>query len=180
MTLTTDRLILREFRDADWVAVHEYASDPEVVRYMPWGPNTEEDTRAFVGRAIVSQADDPRTGYEFAITLRGGRLVGGCGIHAMNATNRSAFMGYCLSRDVWGQGFATEAAGALMAFGFEALGLHRIAATCDVDNAASAKVLEKAGMRREAHFREDTLLRGRWRDSYLYAVLEDEWKGRMR
>ena len=70
-----------------------------------------------------------------------------------------------------------QAARGLLAFGFETLGLHRIAATCDTGNVGSARVLEKIGMRREALFREDSLLRGRWRDSFLYAVLEHEWKG---
>ncbi len=181
VTLTTDRLILRDFREDDLAAVHEYGSDPEVVRYMPWGPNSEEDTRAFIGRAVTTRLDDPRTTYELAVTQSvGGKLVGGCGIHAISFSNRSAFMGYCLHRDAWGHGYATEAASALLAFGFETLGLHRMAATCDTGNVASARVLEKIGMRREAQFREDTFLRGRWRDSYLYAVLEDEWKGRKR
>lgn len=181
VTLTTDRLVLREFREDDWVAVHEYGSDPEVVRYMPWGPNSEEDTRAFIERALASQLDDPRTTYELAITLcADGGLVGGCGIHAISFANRSASMGYCLHRDAWGRGYATEAARALLALGFDTLGLHRMAATCDIGNLASTKVLEKIGMRREAQFREDTLLRGRWRDSCLHAILEDEWKGRTR
>jgi [ribosomal protein S5]-alanine N-acetyltransferase len=175
VTLTTDRLILREFREDDLAAVHEYASDPEVVRYMPWGPNSEDDTRDFIARALVYQSDDPRANYELAITLRGdGKLVGGCGIHGMSFANRSALMGYCLHRDAWGHGYATEAARALLAFGFDTLRLHRVAATCDIGNIASARVLEKIGMRREAQFREDTLLRGHWRDSYLYAVLEDD------
>jgi [ribosomal protein S5]-alanine N-acetyltransferase len=179
VTLTTDRLVLREFREGDWAAVHEYGCDPEVVRYMPWGPNSEEDTRFFIERALLSQMDDPRTTYELAITeSAGGRLIGGCGIHAISFANRSAFMGYCLHRDAWGHGYATEAARALLALGFGTLGLHRMAATCDTGNVASARILEKIGMRREAQFREDTLLRGRWRDSYLYAVLENEWKGR--
>jgi len=181
VTLTTDRLVLREFREDDLAPVHEYGSDPEVVRYMPWGPNSEEDTRSFLDRALASQLDDPRTTYEFAVTLREvGRPIGGCGIHAISFTNRSAFMGYCLRRDAWGHGYATEAARALLAFAVETLGLHRMAATCDIENAASIRVLEKVGMRREAQFREDTLLRGRWRDSYLYAVLEHEWKGKAR
>ena len=179
VTLTTDRLVLRELREDDRAAVHEYGSDPEVVRYMPWGPNSEEDTRVFIERALARQLEDPRTAYEFAIALRDdGRLVGGCGIHEFSLANRSAFMGYCLRRDAWGDGYATEAARALLSFGFESLGLHRMAATCDIENAASIRVLEKVGMRREAQFREDTLLRGRWRDSYLYAILENEWKGR--
>jgi ribosomal-protein-alanine N-acetyltransferase len=177
VTLTTDRLVLREFREDDWRAVHEYGSDPEVVRHMPWGPNTVDDTRAFIGRALAYQSEDPRMTYELAVTeSTGGRLIGGCGLHAINLAHRSAFMGYCFHRDAWGHGYATEAARALLALGFGDLGLHRIAATCDTRNEASARVLEKTGMKREALFREDTWLRGEWRDSYLYAILEGEWR----
>lgn len=177
--LTTARLVLRDFREDDWASVHEYASDLDVVRYMPWGPNSEDQTRAFIERALTAQSEEPRTKFEFAVTLKeSGRLIGGCGIRMASARDRSADMGYCLRRDVWGQGYATEAAGAVLGFGFDVLNRHRIFATCDTENLASAGVLEKLGMRREAHFREDTRLRGRWRDTYLYAVLEQEWRAR--
>ena len=177
LALLTDRLLLRDFVESDWRAVHEYGSDIEVVRYMPWGPNTEDDTKAFVARAIAGQNEDPRTKHELAIVLREeGRLIGGCGIRVSAPSHKGADMGYCLHKEYWGAGYATEAADAVIAFGFERLGLHRIIATCDADNTASARVLEKVGMRKEGCFREDSLMRGVWRDSYLYAILEDEWR----
>ena len=177
LTVLTERLLLRDFVEGDWRAVHEYGSDPEVVRFMPWGPNTEDETRAFVARALAGQNEDPRTKHELAIVLRQkGRLIGGCGIRVSAPSDRGADMGYCLHREFWGAGYATEAAEALLAFGFDKLDLHRVMATCDVGNAASARVLEKIGMRREAHFREDSWVRGAWRDSYLYAILEEEWR----
>ncbi len=175
--LETERLVLREFRKDDWKVVHEYAVDPEVVRYMPWGPNDERDTKDFIARALASQLEDPRTKFEFAITVAAtDRLIGGTGIRISRPESLGADMGYCLRRDVWSDGYATEAARAVVAFGFERLGLHRIFATCDIENAASARVLGKAGMRREAHFREDEWVRGQWRSSYLYAILVQEWK----
>jgi len=177
--ITTPRLVLRDFREDDWAAVHEYAADLDVVRYMPWGPNSEKDTMAFIERALAARAETPRTKFEFAVTLaETTRLIGGCGIRVASRTDRSADMGYCLRKDAWGRGYATEAAAAVVAFGFDVLNSHRVFATCDTENLASARVLEKVGMRREAHFRGDTRLRGRWRDSYLYAVLEQEWRGR--
>jgi ribosomal-protein-alanine N-acetyltransferase len=177
--ITTPRLALRDFLEDDWSAVHDYAADLDVVRYMPWGPNSEEETRAFVERAIAAASAEPRTSFEFAVTLADtGRLIGGCGIRIASRSHRSADMGYCLRKDAWGRGYATEAAAAVLGFGFDVLNSHRVFATCDTENLASARVLEKLGMRREAHFREDTRLRGRWRDSYLYAVLEQEWRGR--
>lgn len=179
LTIKTPRLVLRNFREDDWSAVHEYAADLDVVRYMPWGPNSEKETRSFIERAIASSVADPRTSFEFAITRADtGKLIGGCGIRVASRAHRSADMGYCLRKDTWGLGYATEAAAAILEFGFDVLGSHRVFATCDTENRASARVLEKLGMRREAHFREDTRIHGRWRDSYLYAVLEQEWRGR--
>jgi RimJ/RimL family protein N-acetyltransferase len=90
--------------------------------------------------------------------------------------NREGWIGYCLNRDFWGKGYGTEVARALITFGFEQLNLHRIYATCDPQNTASAHVLEKAGMQREGHLRERKWVKGRWRDFLLYAVLDREWK----
>ena len=163
--------------ESDWSAVHEYGSDPEVVRFMPWGPNTETATHEFIERSLASQREEPRDKFELAVTLAdNGRAIGGCGIRVSASSDRGADMGYCLRRDAWGLGYGTEASRRIVRFGFERLGLHRIVATCDVENLASARVLEKTGMRREAHFRADSTIRGEWRDSYLYAILEDEWR----
>ncbi len=177
LPLRTERLVLRDFVERDWSAVHEYGSDPDVVTFMPWGPNSEEDTRAFIESALASQREESRDKFELAVTLAdSGRLIGGCGIRVSAPSDRGADMGYCLRRDHWGLGLGTGASRAIVRFGFEQLGLHRIIATCDVENRASARVLEKIGMRREAHFRADSAIRGEWRDSYLYAILEDEWR----
>jgi ribosomal-protein-alanine N-acetyltransferase len=179
MELKTDRLLLREFVESDWPAVHEYGSDPQVVRFMSWGPNTEDDTRAFVARALAAQSEGPRRDYHAAVTLLdGGRLIGACGLHLGNPANRAAMLGYCYARAFWGKGYATEAARALVGFGFRELSLHRVWATCDPQNTASAHVLEKLGMQREGRLREDTNVRGRWRDSLVYGVLEGEWGSR--
>ncbi|MBD3348097.1 MAG: GNAT family N-acetyltransferase [Candidatus Eisenbacteria bacterium] len=176
LPITTPRLVLRDFVEEDWRSVHEYGSDPEVVRFMPWGPNTEEDTRAFVARALSARQEKPRRTFELAVTLgESGGLIGGCGIRVSRPTDLGADMGYCLRRDCWGRGYGTELSLAIVGFGFEELGLHRIIATCDPDNVASVRVLEKTGMKREATLREDSRIRGVWRDSYLYAILESEW-----
>jgi len=173
--LRTERLILREFEDGDFAAVHDYARRPDVVRFMPWGPNLEADTRAFLQRTREARGQEPRKDYELAVALaEGGRLIGGAGLHVCR--EGTGCLGYCYHPDYWGRGLATEAAGALLRLGFETLGLHRIFATCDVENAASVRVMVKNGMRREAHFREDARLHGRWRDSYLYAILDREWR----
>ena len=88
-------------------------------------------------------------------------------------------LGYCFARAAWGQGYASEAAHLIVGFGFESLGIHRVWAECDSENAASLRVLDKLGMRREGLFMHNCQIRGEWRDTALYAILEDEWKGRL-
>jgi RimJ/RimL family protein N-acetyltransferase len=175
--LRTERLMLRDFVETDLKAVYAYASDPEVVRYMDWGPNTEEDSKSFVQQAISGTREHPRKSYTLAIILKSeNELIGGCGIYMTNLDNREGYIGYCLNRNFWARGYGTETAKALLNFGFETLDLHRIFATCDVENIASVHVLEKVGMRKEAHFQQHKWVKGKWRDSLLYAILDHEWK----
>jgi RimJ/RimL family protein N-acetyltransferase len=177
MIVTLDRLVLREFEHHDWEAVHVWASDPEVVRYLAWGPNTERETRTFVQHAIGQQLDRDRRDWELAIVLKeDGQVVGGCGIHVSAPEHRKGWIGYCLRHDTWGRGYATELASALLAIGFVELKLHRVFATCDPRNMASARVLEKIGMRREAHLREHLWQKGEWRDSVIFGMLEQEFR----
>jgi RimJ/RimL family protein N-acetyltransferase len=173
--LETERLVLRELSLDDLPAIQLFAADPEVVKYHIWGPNTEDDTRAFLSPAIAAQKESPRLAYEFAIIDKAtDTLIGGCGIRSKNPESRIGDLGYTLQRDFWGKGLATETARRLVSFGFDDLNLHRIWATCDPENIASARVLEKVGFKKEGHMREDTFCKGKWRDSLLFAVLETD------
>lgn len=172
----TERLVLRDLTEDDQERVHSYASDSEVVRYMDWGPNTEQETMNFIQRSIAAQKEQPRMNYTLAIILKAdNRLIGSCGIHVSSPENKEGWIGYCLNRNFWGQGYATEAASALVGFGFAQLSLHRIFATCVPANTASAHVLEKAGLKLEGHLREHRWVKGAWRDSLLYATINREW-----
>lgn len=176
VSIKTERLILREFEDEDWVAVHEYARDAEVSKYMEWGPNTEKETRNFVKGARAFRHEDPRRHYEMAIFHKEDKkLIGGCGLTIYDSFLRQAALGYTLHREYWNQGIASEAAAAIMRYGFEELKLHRIHATCDVNNIGSAAVMRKCGMRQEGHFLQERLIKGSWRDTFLYAILAGEW-----
>jgi len=175
--LETDRLILRELDLDDFEAVHAYASDPEAVRYMTWGPNTEQETLDFLEGARASAAEEPRTGYELAVVTKAdGRLVGCIGLH-LRSDESTAMLGYCLHPDAWGQGYATEAARGVLGLGFDVLLLHRVWAGCDPDNIASARVLQKVGMSLEGRLREDLRIRGVYRDTLVFGILEREWRG---
>lgn len=174
--LETKRLFLREFRKADFDEIHLYASDPEVSKYEPWGPNSEDDTESFLDNIISYQLNNPRNDYEIAIELKEtGMLIGACAIHISDTETREGYIGYCYNKQYWGNGYATEAAVAIIEFGFKSLNLHRIFATCDPNNIGSSKVLEKIGMKREGHLREHKLQKGKWRDSFLYSILEHEF-----
>jgi ribosomal-protein-alanine N-acetyltransferase len=177
ITLMTPRLIIRDYQAGDFPGVHEYSRDLETVKFMTWGPNSPEDTRKFIKLAISQQAINPRVNYHFVVLWRDTlTIIGGCGIHIQKPYSHSAELGYGFNKSYWGQGIATEAVGALHQFGIETLRLHRISATCDIRNIASARVMEKNNMRREAHFIKHIWQRSEWRDSYLYAILEDEWQ----
>jgi RimJ/RimL family protein N-acetyltransferase len=174
--ILTRRLMLRDLIEEDWKSVHDYASNLEVVRYVDWGPNTEEESKNFVQKALANQKETPRKNFTLAIVLKAtDTLIGGCGVYVVNPDNREGYIGYVLNCSFWGQGYATETAQALLNFGFSQLKLHRIFATCDHENIASAHVLEKIGMQKEGHFREHKWANGKWCDTLLYAILDYEW-----
>ena len=177
LPIRTPRLILREFRDSDLEAVHAYGSDPEVARFMVWGPNTLEESRAFLDRVLEAQAVWPRRNVSAAVEVAAsGRVIGAVELRVIDPENRGGEFGYSFARDAWGHGYGPEAASALLRQGFEELGLQRIRATCDVRNRRSWSAMEKLGLRREARFRKDVRVKGRWRDTYLYAMLKQEWR----
>jgi len=141
-----------------------------------WGPNSEDDSKNFVQRVVASQKEKPRRSFTLAVTLREkNTLIGACRISISDPQNREGSIGYIYNRDFWGRGYGTEAARAILDFGFDQLGLHRISAWCDVDNIASSRIMEKNGMQREGRLREFRSHQGKWRDSFLYSVLEHEW-----
>jgi len=174
--LTTARLRLREFVAADWAAVLAYQSDGRYLRYYDWTERSEREVRSFVGQFLTWQKQVPRIKFQLAIVLPGeDRLIGNCGLRLEHAGSREADMGYEIAPNHWGQGYATEAARAMVRFGFGEVGLHRISAQCLAENAASRRVLEKLGLRCEGQLRENAWIKGRWRDTLLYGILEQEW-----
>lgn len=175
--IRTERLLLREFRESDLDSLHAYASDPEVARYMDWGPNDEATTRDFLDRALKAQTTWPREDVNLAVEhLADGRVIGSIRLGLKDPANRTADLGYSYNRAYWRQGYGTEAARAVLAVGFETLGLHRIWATANVRNRASWSLLAKLGLRREARFQRNLFVKGVWRDTYLYAILAEEWR----
>jgi ribosomal-protein-alanine N-acetyltransferase len=177
MILTTERLILREFSASDWPAVLAYQSNPLYLRYYEWTARTPQEVREFVQMFLAQQQEDPRRKFQLAVVLKAtGQLIGNCGIRMQSADAHQADIGYELDPQHWGQGHATEAARAVVQFGFTRFRLHRIWSWCIADNVGSARVLEKLGMRQEGRLRENDYFKGRWRDTLLYAILDYEWQ----
>jgi RimJ/RimL family protein N-acetyltransferase len=176
--LDTPRLILRPFQDEDLEPFQAYRSDPLVARYQGWeAPYSRQQAEAFVREVKKARPGVPGEWYQFAIQRRQGPgLIGDCACHVFYADPRQAEIGFTLARAFQGMGYATEAVQRLLAYLFAALGLHRVTATCDVRNQASARLLERVGMRREAHFIENIWFKGAWGSEYLYAILESEWR----
>jgi RimJ/RimL family protein N-acetyltransferase len=165
-------VMLREFAAADEEAVHSYAGDPIVTRFMEWGPNDVTDTHAFLAGVLGQRSEPDRLQFTLAaVHTASGTVVGSGEFRITDAAHRRGDLGYVIRRDSWSRGYATEVAGLLVRFGFEHLGLRRITATCDPDNHASARVLEKAGLAYEGRMRSHQCVRGVWRDSLLYAII---------
>jgi RimJ/RimL family protein N-acetyltransferase len=174
MELVTERLVLRDFVEEDWRSLRAIERQPEVVRYMTQDVASDLSIRAYIEKGIATARALPRTVYDLAITLEG-RFIGRCGLKRKDDEPRVAELWYLLDPADQGNGYAVEAARALVRFGFEELGLHRIYADVDPRNLPSARLLERLGMRREGHFVKDIWIKGEWCDTVIYALLADEW-----
>jgi len=174
--LQTERLVLREFTEADWPAVLAYHSTPGYQRFYPEMGGTEADARAFVGRFLQWQQEEPRSKYQWAVVLRRqARLIGTCGIRKSTPNSPEGEIGCEFAPQHWGRGYPAELSGPLLRFGFEVLGLHRMYAHCLAENTAAVYWAEKLGMRQEGRLRENVYIRGQWHDTFVYGILRQEW-----
>jgi len=174
-TLQTDRLRLRPFADADADALYALQSDPHVVRYWdspPWRERERADRFLAAGRQMAQEGTGTRVVIERADDRA---FIGWCCLVQWNPQHRSATLGYCLGDASWGQGYATEAARALLQWAFESLDLNRVQAETDTRNLASARVLEKLGLQREGLLRQDCIVEGDISDTWVYGLLRKEW-----
>ena len=179
LILETPRLILRPFQDSDLEPFVAYRSDPEVARYQGWdAPYSLDKAIEFIAEMKLAQPAIQDRWYQLAIELKqSGQLIGDCAFHTLAHDARQAEIGCTLARQHQRQGYAAEAVARLLGYLFRDLGLHRVIASCDADNLASARLLERVGMRREGHFIENIWFKGAWGSEYLYALLQREWAG---
>jgi Acetyltransferases, including N-acetylases of ribosomal proteins len=177
-TLETNRLLLRQFEEDDFASVQSYAGCKENIVFMPFGPNSVEETRAFISRSIAEAQKSPCANYQYAaVEKKTEKLIGACNL-AINGNE--AEIGWLVHRDYWRQNYGSEMGAALLQFGFEQLNLHRIIAHCDAENIASYKTMEKLGLRREGLFLEarpaNKLSQAEYGDELSYAILKSEWE----
>jgi ribosomal-protein-alanine N-acetyltransferase len=174
--LTTPRLRLRPFAETDTDPIFALQSNAHVLRYWdapPWRKRAQ--AQRFI--AGCEQMEQEGTGARLAIERAADNaFIGWCSLAKWNPDYRSGKMGYCLDDTVWGKGFATEAAGALLRWAFDTLDLNRVQAETDTRNTASSRVLEKLGFVREGTLREDCIVDGEVSDSWVYGLLRREWK----
>jgi RimJ/RimL family protein N-acetyltransferase len=160
----------------DLAALHAMRSREDVTRWLYFEPPTEAETRAWLERVIAWQ---PELGETLVVELRAtGELVGHVNVMIGREQPRQGEIGFMFHPDHQGHGYATEAARALVAHGFEHYDLHRIYGRLEPRNEASARVLEKLGMRREALLIENEWFKGEWQSEAVYALLAREWAAR--
>jgi RimJ/RimL family protein N-acetyltransferase len=178
--IRTERLLLRPYAHDDVDALYVYQRLPEVHRYLYTEPRTRSEVEALVaeraGRGASTEVGAPVT--LVADLAQTGELVGDCVLFWRSEEHKQGEVGYVLNPAYHGRGLATEAVRGLLRVGFEDLGLHRIAGHLDARNTASARVLERAGLRREAHLMENEFVKGEWTDELIYGILRREWEAR--
>ncbi|MEQ8745931.1 GNAT family N-acetyltransferase [Pyruvatibacter sp.] len=178
LPLRSRRLVIRDFVSGDLGALHAYAERREVTRYLLWGPNTVEQSRATLAEFIAQQEVAPRVRYDLALALPGGKAIGGISLHLDDLRLGNAEIGYVLHSDYWGGGFASEAVQMVATAAFAQWPLNRLWARCMESNKASRRVLERLGMRHEGTLLRAERLDGAWHNVMMYAVLADEWRTR--
>lgn len=178
----TERLRLRPYGPGDFEALFAMQSRDDVARWLYWDPRTESEVRTSLDQKIAGTVIEAEGDGAFLAVIRKdtGDLIGDMVLSLVSEPHRSGEIGYTVHPDHGGQGFATEAGRVLLRLAFEDLRLHRVVGRTEARNVASARVLEKLGMRREAHLVENEWVKGEWQSELAFAILEQEWRGRAR
>ncbi|HET6285914.1 MAG TPA: GNAT family protein [Amycolatopsis sp.] len=176
--ITTQRLTLRAFTPADLDELSSFQSRADVARYLYWGPRSRAESAAALAKRVHSSSLS-QEGQFLAVAAElteTGQLIGDLNLDYLSSEHRRGEIGFVFHPDHHGKGLAAEAAVELLRLGFEDLGLHRIIGRCDGRNTASAMLMERLGMTKEAHLRQNEIVKGEWCDELVFAMLEDEWK----
>lgn len=174
--IETARLTLRPFQPDDVDDVHEYRSNPEVSRYLYDRPlNRNETVEKLEKWAKLDELNEEGESLALAVVLND-TVIGEVDLKWRSELHRQGEIGYIFNPRFHGFGYAREAAEALLELGFNHFRLHRIVAECDSRNERSWRLMQKLGMRREAHLRHAEFFKGEWVDSLVYAMLSQEYR----
>ena len=174
--VVTERLVLRTLRADHAAAMFAYRSDPEIMRYQGWDPESLDDVRAFIADNQRYDSYAPGSWRQFAIALRSdGTMIGDCGVHVPVDKPEQAEFGITVATAFQRHGYASEALRALLRLAFDGLKKHRVFASVDPRNLPSLALFERAGFRKEAHHVESLWLMGEWVDDVILAMLAREW-----
>ncbi len=176
--LRTERLLLRPFAQHDLDAFHAIHSDEGNARWLYNDPRTLEESRALLAHKIGGSS--VRAEGEWlsaaAVLRESSEVVADVSLLWASEEHRQGEIGFIVHPGHHGRGYATEAARPLVSFAFQTLGLHRVSGRLEARNTGSARVLEKLGMRREAHLVENEWVKGEWQSELVYAILAREWR----
>ncbi|GLV65920.1 ribosomal-protein-serine acetyltransferase [Bacillus mycoides] len=173
----TDRLILRRFSINDTKYFHFYRSNTEVAKFQSWDNYQYHEAKTFVNEQINNNPNQRGTWFQFAIALaENNKMIGDCALHTLLSEPHIVEIGFTISTEYQGNGYATEAICTLLHYIFHSLGKHKVIAFSDVRNNKSISVLERVGMRREGQLLQNYMLKGQWIDEYQYSILKSEWK----
>jgi RimJ/RimL family protein N-acetyltransferase len=178
LPIETERLILRKYLDRDLRDIVEFSRQADfwLARNLDWEP-THDSVRAHFEAQRDLEPESLPGWMDLVMEIKSeGRVIGCVGIGVTDKEQGQASIGWMLGCQYQGQGLATEAAQALVDFGFRAMKLHRIFARTGQANTRSWRLMERLGMRREAHFRQSHKVQGKWDDEFVYALLADEWE----
>ena len=175
--LLTERLLIRALTSDDADRHYALFSDPEVVRYLYFGPFDRPGAEEHLARRSVVDLPVEGGWINFGLEVQGeGVLIGELAMGFISATHKHYEVGYVLDPAYAGRGYATEGAAMIVELAFAGLGAHRVSGRLDARNTPSARVLEKLGMRREGLFVENEYVKGEWTDELVYAILNPEWR----
>ena len=167
--IESKQLLIREMQEEDFDSIHAYASNEDILIYEVWGPNSESDTHEFIKLAKSAQEDSPRTVFELVVELKATKkVIGGFGLRILKGNRLKANFGYIIHPDYWNKGFAKEACKLGINYLTKKYGIQTLVATCDVNNLASKRVLEKCGMHLIKRLDQHIRMKGRLRDTFYF------------
>lgn len=179
MNILTERLVLRDIRISDAESLFKYRSNPEIYKFQGWKPQTLEEVKEFICEKNAKIFNMPDTWYQLGIIIKEtDEFIGDIGVHFIGPENQQVEIGFTVSPENQGRGYGTEAVFDVIGHLFCSLKKHRITASADPRNTKSIALLERIGMRKEAHFKKSYWFDNEWVDDIVYAILNEEWTNR--